>query len=770
MSIMRANTTSAHAITSARTTAALDSRNHGAISSVLSRYFEASLYLMLYTAVLTLVATGKLDLFTTIVAPSVLVWKGFRRWRGSAPEFSQRTATYFIAAYFLFAPVDYVLARNRASDAPNPALYAALLSTVHMLLFAMMVRLYSARTRRDSLFLAVIAFACMLAAAVLTVDTAYLAFFLVFLTLAISTFVALEMERGAENASAAPIIPGSPQARKLVRALGVVSGSVALAALLLGGLLFFTLPRFTAGYLGSYSMRPQLMAGFSENVELGQIGQIQKSGEVVMRVKVEGDPARFANQHWRGIALVRFDGRRWSSLAMDRKRLYQDDNGWFLFPDGRAVQSSRVLNYKILLEPVASDAVFVAGGASALRGRFSAGAGLGDGPHRNFLLTDSAGSIFNPFPNYSELSYEASSMPPTATPGELRAAGSKYPPEIRARYLQMPVLDPRVPELARQATAAAANPYDKAVALQSYLQTRYTYTLDQGSISADNPLANFLFVRKAGHCEYFATAMTIMLRTLGIPARYINGFQTGEYNDVGGDFIVRASDAHSWVEAYFPGRGWITFDPTPAGEALSKGWFASFAKYMDWIQYQWGEWIINYDFIHQASLGQGVGRASRQWANGARERATRSYDALVNRMKQWQTDAAASRWAPEIIGLAIAAFIGIFAGQPLTKFLRRKWSLSAAGKHNLSPQRASAHYSEMLRLLARRGLTKAEWITPLEFAASIPQAELAAPVWRLTEIYQAARFGDVAVEPRRSVELLREIGERIAMLKPQRQI
>jgi transglutaminase-like putative cysteine protease len=763
---MRATSTAKQATTSARVA---DAQSHGAIASVLSRYFEASLYLMLYTAVLTLVATGKLDLFTTIVAPTVLVWKGFRRWRGSGPEFSQRTATYFIAAYFLFAPVDYILARNRASDAPNPALYAALLSTVHMLLFAMMVRLYSARTRRDSLFLAMIAFACMLAAAVLTVDTAYLAFFLVFLTLGISTFVALEMERGAENASAAPIIPGSPQARTLVRALGVVSGTVALAALVLGGLLFFTLPRFTAGYLGSYSMRPQLMTGFSENVELGQIGQIQKSSEVVMRVKVEGGPARFANQHWRGIALVRFDGRRWSSLAMDRKRLYQDENGWFLFPDGRPIQRSQILNYKVLLEPVASDAVFVAGGASAIRGRFSVGSGLGDGTRRNFLLTDSASSIFNPYPNYSELSYEASSMPPTATPEQLRAAGSKYPPEIRMRYLQMPALDPRVAELARQATAAAANPYDKAVALQSYLQTRYNYTLDQGSISANDPLANFLFVRKAGHCEYFATAMTIMLRTLGIPARYINGFQTGEYNDVGGDFIVRASDAHSWVEAYFPGRGWITFDPTPAGEASSRGWFASFAKYMDWIQYQWGEWIINYDFLHQVSLSQGVGRASRQWANGARERVTHSYDALVNRMKQWQTDAAASRWAPEIIGLAIAAIIGLFAGKPLTKYFRRKWTLSAAGKHSLTPQRASAHYSEMLRLLARRGFTKAEWITPMEFAASIPQPELAAPVGRLTEIYQAARFGEVAVEPRQSVELLREIRACITTLKPQRQ-
>jgi len=759
---MRIATTSAHA------TAAPVSENRGALASVLSRYFEASLYLMLYTAVLTLVATGKLDLFTTIAAPSVLVWKGFRRWRGRAPEFSQRTATYCIAGYFLFAPVDYILARNRASDAPNPALYAALLSTVHMLLFAMMVRLYSTRTRRDSLFLAMIAFACMLAAAVLTVDTAYLAFFLVFLTLGISTFIALEMERGAEDASAAPIVAGSPQARKLVRALGAVSGAVAFAALLLGGLLFFTLPRFTAGYLGSYSMRPQLMTGFTENVELGQIGQIQKSSEVVMRVKVEGDPSRFASQHWRGIALIRFDGRRWSSLAMDRRRLYQDENGWFLFPSDHPLRRSQSLQYKILLEPVASDAIFVAAGASAIRGRFSAGSGLGDAPRRNYLLTDASGSIFNPFPNYNELSYEASSIPPTATPAELRAAGRDYPADIRTQYLQMPPLDPRVPELARQATTAASNPYDKAIALQSYLQTRYAYTLDQGSIRSEDPLANFLFVRKAGHCEYFATAMTIMLRTLGIPARYINGFQTGEYNDVGGDFIVRASDAHSWVEAYFPGRGWITFDPTPAGEAPSPGWFASFSKYLDWIQFQWGEWIINYDFLHQVALGQGVGRTSRQWANGARERATQSYDALVKRMSHWQTDPASSRWAPEIIGLASAAFIGLFAGKPLTKYFRRKWTLSAVGRHNLSPQRASAHYSEMLRLLARCGFRKADSITPLEFAASIPQAELATPVGRLTEIYQAARFGDVSIEPHQSVELLREIRAYITSFKPQR--
>jgi hypothetical protein len=183
------------------------------------------------------------------------------------------------------------------------------------------------------------------------------------------------------------------------------------------------------------------------------------------------------------------------------------------------------------------------------------------------------------------------------------------------------------------------------------------------------------------------------------------------------------------------------------------------------MQLQWGEWVNNYDFLHQITLGQGVGRTSRQWANGAREHASHSYDALVNRMKNWQTDAAGSHWTPEIIGIVVAAFVGLFAGKPLTKYFRRMWTLRSVGTHQLSPQRASAHYSEMLRLLARRGFRKAESLTPLEFAASISQAELAGPVGRLTQIYQAARFGDSPVEPRQSVELLREIRERITTLR-----
>ena len=95
--------------------------------------------------------------------------------------------------------------------------------------------------------------------------------------------------------------------------------------------------------------------------------------------------------------------------------------------------------------------------------------------------------------------------------------------------------------------------------------TNFGYTLEMSRVAPADPLADFLFVRKQGHCEYFASSMAIMLRTLGIPSRVVNGFRTSEFNDVTGNYVVRASSAHSWVEAYFPGQGWVSFDPTPGG-------------------------------------------------------------------------------------------------------------------------------------------------------------------------------------------------------------
>ena len=117
--------------------------------------------------------------------------------------------------------------------------------------------------------------------------------------------------------------------------------------------------------------------------------------------------------------------------------------------------------------------------------------------------------------------------------------------------------------------------------MEQYLSTHFRYTLELPRSLPQDPLANFLFERKKGHCEYFASSMAVMLRSLHIPSRIVTGFRGGEFNDLTGQYVVRASDAHSWVEAYFPGSGWISFDPTPAGNLPTRTGWSRMQLYMD---------------------------------------------------------------------------------------------------------------------------------------------------------------------------------------------
>src|SRR2546425_282770 len=161
-----------------------------------------------------------------------------------------------------------------------------------------------------------------------------------------------------------------------------------------------------------------------------------------------------------------------------------------------------------------------------------------------------------------------------------RTGGSAYSSEILSTYLQLPEgLDERIPGFAREITKNSPTPFDKALYIESYLRTRYAYTLNLTGKPGQDPLAHFLFETRAGHCEYFASAMAIMARTIGIPSREVNGFLPGEYNDLAGDYIVRASDAHSWVEVYFPGNGWQVFDPTPSSVETGGGFLTRLGLY-----------------------------------------------------------------------------------------------------------------------------------------------------------------------------------------------
>jgi transglutaminase-like putative cysteine protease len=727
--------------------------------SALRGYFETSLYLLILVSVLSLVSTGKLDLVSMLVTPTAVLLKGYRWWRGHGPEITNRAATWLMVGYLAFLPVDLLwVSRAISADAQNPGLFAALLASIHLMLFSTVVRLFSSRTTRDCLFLALLAFSAMLASAILTVDTAFIGFFLVFLALSVSTFIGLEMQRGAEGAAFVPLKSGTPAARRLHAALGLTSAGVAMAALLAGAVIFLALPRFRAGYLSGFNLQPGLISGFSDESELGQIGEIQQSNEVVMRIRVEGDAAAAANMHWRGVAFTSFDGRRWYTPERESRAVSQEGDGWILLqPPGSRVRSrSKPLHYTVMMEPLASDAIFAAAEPTQIRGEFTSGAALPRNFRRSYLLQDKTGSLSNPFHNFANVRYDAVSEIPNDLDDVLRQAPLTYSNSIRESYLQLPELDPRIPALARQIAGRERTPLDRARAIERYLPANYAYTLDLAGPAPADPLAHFLFETRAGHCEYFASAMTVMLRTLGIPARYINGFLGGDYNDVGGDYILRARHAHSWVEAYFPGYGWVTFDPTPASADRSLNLMTRLSFYWDWFQLQWDEWVVNYDFLRQDALAQTLRSASRDWSARLRGEIDRARNVGAERLRLWQNDLlSAPLWMPFSLAAAIALILCVRSAV-LREWLALVWRLRM-GRGPLPTHVAALSYRRMLRLLERRGWTKSPEQTPLEFAAALPGRNLAAPVAHLTQMYQAARFGGQTADAGELARLLAEV-------------
>ncbi len=725
-------------------------------------FFRAALFFLVLTAVLTLVSTGKLDLFTTVLAPLAVLYKGFRWWRGDGPELQQGTATRLVIVFLVVFPLDALfISRNLVAGTVNVGLYAALLAAVHFLLIVTVLRLYSATTDRDAMFLAMLSFASVLASAVFTVDTNFFFLFIAYLLFAVATFLGLEIRRSAFGAVFPPLHGEASRERRFYRAISLAALSVAFGAIFFGSLLFFFFPRVSAGYFARTGFQPSLMTGFTDSVELGQIGEIKRDNTVVMRVQT-GHPVDYPLLRWRGIALTNFDGRRWFEKDKTRDLLSSGQGGWVTFdsPYAMKVPIAGQLRFTILLQPMASDAIFAPVQVLQLRGNFSSDPSRYNAePHFSALGVDDTGSISNPSRNFSQIRYEGISLLPTARPAKARTAGTDYPPEIRETYLQLPEkLDARIPELAKKITATANNPFDKAIVLENYLRRTYGYTLNLAGKPGADPLAQFLFVTKAGHCEYFASAMAVMLRTLDIPSREVNGFLPGEFNDVAGDYIVRASDAHSWVEAYFPGSGWITFDPTPASDSTQYGLFSRLNLYLDWMQLNWNEWVVNYDWAHQSLLAHNVKQNSTDYSGSIRRWFRREQDRGMAGLISWQSSHSYLRGLFPVALVLLLVVLRMDWIRAFFRWLSLSVQIRKPVERRNNPQLASRLYAEMLRVLEKRGFLRKETQTPGEFAATLAmQPPLASAVGEFTAIYTRARFGGAACDAPRLQALLEEI-------------
>lgn len=705
------------------------------LPAAIERYFQVSLYLLVLMGFGTLASTGTLDAPTVVLVGVALAVRGYLLSQRTDFQMPTRVTNYLTIGYGLFYIADYSLFSR-----------SFLTSTVHLVLFGMVVRLFSVHKERDHYMLAVLAFLMVLAAAVLTVDSVFLFAFAAFMLMAVATFVLMEMRRSTQTASIPAREPIDRQSYRRM-AFFLAGASPALAVLILAGAsaIFFLLPRMSAGYMGSFAGGSDMTIGFSDRVQLGRIGQIQQSTAVVMHVQIDGDQHGTHDLKWRGISLGRFDGKAWSNPTRQLPLGRRADGRFPLSAasQGTIPRPARPIHYRVLMEPIGTNIFFLATRPLYLNGNYLE------------VATDLAGSIYDLDPKHSVSVYEADSDLAAPTPAELRAASGTIPPEDQ-EYLQLPRLDPRIPELANRITGSAGNSFDQAAALERYLMTNFGYTLELPREAPRDPLADFLFVRKQGHCEYFASSMAIMLRTLGIPSRVVNGFRTSEFNDLTGNYVIRASSAHSWVEAYFPSYGWISFDPTP-GSTLggTTGW-SRMGLYLDAMASFWREWVVNYDASHQKSLGAEAMQGSRSFIDGMRYWAHRHYERMLGRARHAQQQFSQSPRAWGSLGILICVFLLVLTNiRTLVRWVRER---RLAGHPEEDPSQAAAlWYQRMLHWLDRRGWTKTAMQTPKEFLTRIEDPAMRIKIEGFTRAYEAARFGDSPEEAKKLPELYEEI-------------
>ncbi|HEV8132200.1 MAG TPA: DUF3488 and transglutaminase-like domain-containing protein [Acidobacteriota bacterium] len=673
------------------------------------RLFKIASYGLFVSGFLALAFTGAVDLSGVLLYSLVLISSWW--WDERKNLLPVQFQNVLMLLYLMFYVVDlFYFSRP-------------VLATVHLVFFVSAIKLFSKKGPRDYLFLYLFSFAQILIATTFTISIIFLVNVFFFLLFAVACLVLHEIfssKQAFDQIDKSDIFWGA----------GTFFTNIALLTLLMCGLavpFFFILPRFQSSFLGS-SPRASTLSGFSQHVNLGDIGRIKLNPAVVMRVIVNRPLEQIPlNLKWRGITLANFDG-----------------SGWFRGPERHTIVPNASGGYQVGSQPYRAESVlrqiFVIepGNPSVL---FHAPQLLTVSNEIQHLEMDAGDSFSYGKSPYSGAKYTLHSTLVDRDELLAQRMRGQIPQWIARRYLWLPDIDPRIRELALQVTAKDRDIRDKALSIESFLKTSYGYTLNINVPHSADPLAYFLFDARAGHCEFFASAQTVMLRTLGIPARIVNGFQRGEFNNWGNNFIVRESDAHSWVEAYFPGIDWVEFDPTPsAPNAPAFGWMAGLGHFFDAIDLFWTTEVVTYDVWKQASLFRSIrdnvsnvsGRVdlwSKQWRR-----------ALENFWTSWKSQP----WTvPDLslvwIAAALAAGLLLFR----MRLVLLAW-LAALLPHSRAKRvedlLVSRIYLRFLRKLEARGFSRKRGETARELVERIESTDLHASASKFAELYYRLRY------------------------------
>jgi transglutaminase-like putative cysteine protease len=606
------------------------------------------------------------------------------------------------------------------------------LAAVRFVVLLLLHRLWNRKSLRDEALLLLLSLLLLCGAAALSAE---FVFGLAFVAFAVAGTWALallhlrgEIESGRSLHGSYALLGSRRLATpRLLLALALLS----LAGLLGSALVFFAFPRVTIGTFRRVAAGRSI-AGLSDRIELGGKGAILDDPRVVLRVRLQPALERDLDFHWRARALDVWTGRGWRSrgggeglrrgvppnptllpgrpemLHASIEALSGFTDGVVLTPPGTVL--SVTFPRPLSARPAAVPRVYHEGGS------------------RNLSYAPSEAG---------DLLYTVTVDRRAPPLSQLMGRGKDYPPEVQIDLALPPALDPRLRELSGQLTRSL-DPAEAAVRVESWLSTslRYTRELAPGG---DDPVADFVFTRREGHCELFASAMVLMLRQAGIPARAVSGYYGGKWTGAG-YHAVRAGDAHSWVEVYFPGIGFVPFDPTPSAERGSRpdnAW-ARLVLAWDAVAARWRSTIVDYDLLQQ-------GRLLRSIASTLQDAARRFSGKASHGTMQipWARLGA-------LAALSLALVVAV-------RFARRR---TASARALAADQRRAAEMWRKARgRLVRAGVALAPGATPREAArrsAPLGPAAQAAAI-HLVSRYLQARWGGTPLPAHEARALLREL-------------
>ncbi|HEX5759138.1 MAG TPA: DUF3488 and transglutaminase-like domain-containing protein, partial [Thermoanaerobaculia bacterium] len=448
---------------------------------------------------------------------------------------------------------------------------------LHLGLFALAVKLFALERERDKWQAALGVFFLFLAAMGTSVHPSIALYLLAFAGLGLlllARFAYLHVLAGfGRHEPAGPRLP--------LRGF-LVAGTLASALLAIP--LFATLPRLRSPYIVGRGTPPMgstiEAAGFSEDVTLDSIGRIRESREVALRLRFEDAAIPDREMRFKAATHEIYDGGRWQRSpeagSLQRRRGVR----FWLMP-GKPVAWVEVWRQpmKSASLPLPVETLVVE-------------------PTVSQLFVDRGGAVSLPHAPIETLYYRAglAAQPVDAARGATPGSGDGA--------LDLAGVTPRIADLAARVMGEGP-PAERIRRLELHLTQQYDYTVDFTGRAADNPIEDFLFTYRSGQCEYFASAMVLMLRSQGVPARLVTGFLGGEYNLFEDYFIVRDANAHAWVEAYLPGAGWRTFDPTPAAGrpvAAEEGAFGLMRQAYDFLLFRWDRYVLTFGLYDQLTI------------------------------------------------------------------------------------------------------------------------------------------------------------------------